>query len=75
MADEGPDPSERQLEVARLVSDGLTDKKIAAALGISEETVAYHVSRLTKLWTLEPSLNIRVQIVKRYLTIPAKKAS
>jgi DNA-binding NarL/FixJ family response regulator len=42
--------SERELEVLRLVVDGLTNKQIAVALHIAEATVKLHVSNiLTKL--------------------------
>ncbi len=33
----------RQAEVVRLVAMGRPDKKIAAELGVSEETVAHHL--------------------------------
>lgn len=38
--------SPRQGQIASLVARGLTDKEIAAELGISEETVATHLKRL-----------------------------
>jgi DNA-binding CsgD family transcriptional regulator len=46
----GPRPTDRELEVARLVADGLTNKEIAAHLGIAERTAETHVHRIvTKL--------------------------
>lgn len=33
----------RKAQIVRLVATGLADKQIAADLGISEETVAYHL--------------------------------
>ena len=46
---EGP-LTERELEVLGLLSRGLANKQIAAALGISEHTVKFHVSSIyTKL--------------------------
>jgi two-component system NarL family response regulator len=41
-----PDVSERELEVLRLMARGKANKEIAAALGISEETVKRHASNL-----------------------------
>jgi len=46
----GPRPTHREFEVARLVADGLTNKEIAAHLGIAERTAETHVQRIiTKL--------------------------
>jgi len=46
----GPDLSARELEVLQLISRGRSNKEIASALGISDETVKRHVSNLfTKL--------------------------
>ncbi|HEY1653814.1 MAG TPA: AAA family ATPase [Candidatus Tumulicola sp.] len=44
-----PDPielSRRQMEVARLVADGETNRRIAAILSISEHTVEHHLSTI-----------------------------
>lgn len=38
--------SERELQVAALIADGLSTKEIAAALVISEPTVKRHVGRI-----------------------------
>jgi two-component system NarL family response regulator len=46
----GPDISEREVEVLRLISAGKSNKEIGAALHIAEDTVKRHVSNiLTKL--------------------------
>ena len=46
----GPDLSARELEVLQLISRGRSNKEIAAAVGISDETVKRHVRNLfTKL--------------------------
>lgn len=47
---ENPPLSEREIEVLGLLAQGLANKQIAAALGISEHTVKFHVSSIyTKL--------------------------
>lgn len=46
----GPEISEREIEVLRLISDGKSNKEIGATLHIAEDTVKRHVSNiLTKL--------------------------
>ncbi len=46
----GPDVSEREIEVLRLISAGKSNKEIGSALHIAEDTVKRHVSNiLTKL--------------------------
>lgn len=39
---------ERQLEVLKLIADGLSNKEISAVLNIGESTVKYHISILFK---------------------------
>ncbi len=41
-----PEPSQRELEVLRLVAQGRSNKEIAALLGVSDETVKTHVSHV-----------------------------
>lgn len=57
--------TQRQLEVAQLVADGLTDKQIAAALKISKRAANAHVQRIALTWRLDASKDLRVQISKR----------
>jgi DNA-binding CsgD family transcriptional regulator len=38
--------SERELEVLRLVAEGLPTKQIAASLSISERTVKFHINSI-----------------------------
>jgi DNA-binding CsgD family transcriptional regulator len=40
--------SPRELEVARLIAHGRTNRQIAAATGISERTVDTHVGRILR---------------------------
>ncbi|HEY2980079.1 MAG TPA: response regulator transcription factor [Anaerolineales bacterium] len=47
---ESPPLSDREIEVLELLAQGLANKQIAAALGISEHTAKFHVSSIyTKL--------------------------
>ena len=60
----------RQLEIARLIADDLTNKQIAARLYLSERTVETHVTNmLNKL-----GLNSRIQLI-RWVTDPHEPAS
>ena len=54
--------SARELEVLRLLSDGMTDREIAAALAISPRTVESHVSNLLR----KLGLRNRAEAAQRY---------
>ena len=41
-----PEFTPRQLEVLRLIAQGLMNKEIAGKLGIKESTVVYHVGKI-----------------------------
>jgi len=46
-ADADPDPlTRRELEVLELIAQGLPNKQIAARLGISDQTVKFHVASI-----------------------------
>ena len=45
--------TERQVEVLRLVSSGLTYKEVGATLGLSEVTIRYHMGEIMRLLHLE----------------------
>lgn len=52
----------RQLEVARYVSQGWTDKQIAVGLGIAVKTVKNHVAAVGRALDVDPARNRRVLI-------------
>lgn len=57
---ESPALSEREIEVLGLLAQGLANKQIAAALGISEHTVKFHVSSIyTKLGVMNRTEAVR----------------
>lgn len=60
--------TERQMQVAQLVAIGFLDKQIAQQLGVEEQTVRFHVSRIAEEWGIDgEQRNIRVQITRRVL--------
>jgi two-component system NarL family response regulator len=59
----GPTLTEREIEVVELIAQGMRNKEIAAALGISEETVQVHVKHiLSKLKVNDRSAAITVAL-------------
>lgn len=57
--------TERQLEVARLVGQCVPVKEIAKRLHVSVFTIHDHIDRIAVAWNLDPTLDVRSQIVKR----------
>lgn len=58
-----PHLSPREVQVTELISHGMRNKEIAAALGISEETVQVHVKKiLSKLGVQDRTAVVRVAV-------------
>lgn len=62
-----PELTERELEVLRLVAEGLTNREIAARLVISDKTVKTHVSSLLSKLGLEDRTRLAIYAVKNNL--------
>lgn len=56
----------REREVAQLAADGLTDKAIGLALGITENTVGVHITHIADALALNRSRNIRAQLARLF---------
>ena len=54
-----------QVAIARLIAAGHADKVIAARIDRSEDTVAYHITRIANILRLDRTRNIRVLIGMR----------
>lgn len=55
----------QQARVAMMVAAGAPDKKIASFLGISVQTVRFHIRRIALRWELDPEKVTRVEIANR----------
>jgi len=44
--EKAPQLTEHEIQVLRLVAQGLTNKEIASSLGIAERTVEYHLGEI-----------------------------
>lgn len=58
------DLSPRQLEIARLVAEGLTDQEIANLVQATVRTVQTHLDRIVKRLGLDAKRNRRVLITR-----------
>ncbi|HET7035630.1 MAG TPA: LuxR C-terminal-related transcriptional regulator, partial [Thermomicrobiaceae bacterium] len=70
-----PDPdalTRRQLEVARLVARGLSDRQIADELSISVATVGVHVHQLLKKLDLRSRWQVAAALAERKLLDPSR---
>lgn len=61
--------TERQLEILRKVSEGMSYKKVGMALGISERTVKYHMGRISD--TLE--ITNKAEAISYMIRLEAEK--
>lgn len=61
--------SERELDVAALLAEGLSNKEISSALGISEPTVKKHVGHILDKLGLQDRLQAGLFIARNPLTI------
>jgi DNA-binding NarL/FixJ family response regulator len=73
-----PDRSQltkNQIEVLKLLSDGLTTAEIAARQGISDKAVEGTITRLQAILGIskDKKFNPRVQLVRAYYTLSGKK--
>jgi DNA-binding NarL/FixJ family response regulator len=59
--------SPRQLEIARLVAEDLSDKEIATILQISERTVQAHLDRIAKRLNAAASPLHRRRFIARHV--------
>ena len=50
VAEDGPRPGRKQLQVLQLMADGNSNKQISQIVGITEATVKYHTSQLFRLF-------------------------
>ena len=65
-----PPLSEREIEVLGLLAQGMANKQIAAALGISEHTVKFHVSSIyTKLNITNRAEAVRQGLRRGWITL------
>lgn len=62
--------TERELDVLRLLTEGLTDKEIADALHLSATTVRYHVSNLIFKTGASSRTELAVNAVRSGIAIP-----
>ena len=64
------DFTRREMDVLRLLSEGLSDREIAARLGLGLPTVRYHVRHLIEKTGLGSRTELAVRAVRSGLTIP-----
>ncbi len=71
--DDHPTPSPRELEILRLVADGLTNKEIGSRLFITEGTVKNHVHNALQKLGLENRIQAAAYVVRHGLGLDAER--
>ena len=66
--------SARQIEIARLISQGMSDRQIAGQLGISFGTVRSHMSRLFQKCRVNNRLQLLAHVYGRLHTTDARSS-
>ncbi len=67
------DFTDREIEVLRLLAEGLTDKEIADKLHLSVSTLRYHINNLTSKSGLSSRTELAVNAVRSGIAIPGIK--
>ena len=62
----GPEPTEREMEVAALVAEGLTNKEIAERLRLNVGTVSTHIRNARAKHGLRNRTELGVWFVRTY---------
>jgi len=65
-----PDLTERELEVLRLIAQGLNNHEIAQKLTISEKTVKTHVSNILSKLQVQDRTQAAIYALKKGLSSP-----
>ena len=65
--------TERELEILRLLAEGMTDKEIAEAVFVSVTTVRYHVNNLISKTGMSSRTELAVSAVQSGITTPGIK--
>jgi DNA-binding NarL/FixJ family response regulator len=59
-----PDLSERELDVIRLVAEGLSNREIASQLVISEKTVKTHITHILGKLSLDDRTQLAIYAIR-----------
>ena len=64
---EGPNVAERQREVLQLLTEGKSMKRVAYALNVSKETVAFHKYRIRKILNVKNDAELVQYAVRSHI--------